>query len=76
MAPVIALPFCCHWYAYPSPALAVRTALLPEQIVVGEVVESEAVGTGLTVTTFSALVFEHPLALVTLTVYEPEVEAT
>ena len=63
-------------HSHDEPALAVRVTLPPWQNVVGpEAVIVGAGGGGLTVTDTGAEEAEHPLALVTVTLYEPDAVA-
>jgi hypothetical protein len=62
--------------AYDRPAGAVSVTELPWQNVVGPLGVIVVGGVGLTVTLVGALVVPHPLALVTDTVYEPDVLTT
>ena len=59
-------------HEYDEPADAVRVTLPPWQNVVGPLALIEGAGSGLTVTLVAALVAEHPLALVTVTLWLPD----
>ena len=61
------MPFCDHWYAYPEPALAVRTTLFPWQKVVGPDGVIVAKRLLFIVTAVALVVYVHePFVIITL----------
>jgi len=58
---------------FPTTDAAVKTTLFPEQMVVGPLAVTVALGLAFTTTFVAVEVAEHPFAFVTLTVYVPAV---
>ena len=64
-----------HWYVFPTTEVADNTTLLPEQMLVGPLAVTVALGLAFTTTLVAVDVAEHPFAFVTVTEYDPAVVA-